>query len=90
MAWSGLLVLVVKCVSKFSLPGGVFISLFVPVSGSHRPKDKTDGHHTSFFDRGHLGRPSVGNTLGRLGEQQNSTVCLFLVNQGDTEKMARG
>ena len=27
MAWSGLLVLVVKCVSKFSLPGGGFILL---------------------------------------------------------------
>ena len=25
MAWSGLLVLVAKCVSKFSLPGGGFI-----------------------------------------------------------------
>ena len=28
MAWSGLLVLVVKCVSKFSLPGGGLIILF--------------------------------------------------------------
>ena len=27
MAWSGLLVLVVKCVGKFSLPGGGFILL---------------------------------------------------------------
>ena len=27
MAWSGLLALVVKCVSKFSLPGGGFILL---------------------------------------------------------------
>ena len=27
MAWSGLLVLVVECVSKCSLPGGGFISL---------------------------------------------------------------
>ena len=28
MAWSGLLVLVVKCVGKFSLPGGGLIILF--------------------------------------------------------------
>ena len=27
MAWSGLLVLVVECVSKFSLPGGAFMLL---------------------------------------------------------------
>ena len=29
MAWSGLLVLVVKCVGKFSLPEGGFIILFL-------------------------------------------------------------
>ena len=28
MTWSGLLVLVVKCVGKFSLPGGGLITLF--------------------------------------------------------------
>ena len=28
MAWSGLLVLAVKCVGKFSLPGGGLIILF--------------------------------------------------------------
>ena len=29
MAWSGLLVLVVKCVGKFSLPGDGFIFIFL-------------------------------------------------------------
>ena len=39
MAWSGLLVLVVKCVSKFSLPGGglyyyyYYILFFTQVAG---------------------------------------------------------
>ena len=40
MAWSGLLVLVVKCVGKFSLPGGGLIVLFsctiVAAFGIHR------------------------------------------------------
>ena len=40
MAWSGLLVLVVKCVRKFSLPGGGLVILFfftvVAGFGTHR------------------------------------------------------
>ena len=33
MAWSGLLVLVVKCVGKFSLPGGGFLILVLHYIG---------------------------------------------------------
>ena len=55
MAWSGLLVLVVKCVSKFSLPGGgfilfdLFILFFTIVAGFGIHREYEDSSINSYL-----------------------------------------